>query len=171
VFTDGLHGKLTQIDPLRHRYQPDRLFSGSEIIGYRLRQGSVSSSWAELRLLVDRGDNPPETRYHFSQGRQQGEYLVGEAVVLDASGTITDDPESLRFAWQQTAGPPVRLEQLNAEGSIVSFVVPSSFYTVADPGPVLRLTVTNRSGRSDEKTIKITPPAAAANLPSGMARP
>jgi hypothetical protein len=157
VFTDGLHGKLTQIEPLRHRYQPDRLFSGSEVIGYRLRHGPVSSKRAELRLLVDRGDYPPEIKFHSAPGQEIGEYLVGETVVLDASGTMDDDPESLRFDWQQTAGPAVRLVQLNLEGSIVSFVVPSSFYTVADPGPELRLTVTDRSGQRDEKSIKITP--------------
>jgi hypothetical protein len=38
---------------------------------------------------------------------------------------------------------------------MISFVVPSSFYTEENPGPVLQLTATDRSGQKGKKTVKI----------------
>jgi hypothetical protein len=152
VVTEALHGQLQRIDQQQHVYLPDRLFSGADTVGYRFRMGAASSRVAELRLLVDPGDHPPQIRI---SGFEDRRYQVGETIVLDASTTRAADPETLRFEWQQLAGTPVLLRRINTEGSMVSFVVPSSFYGVEDPGPVLRLTVFDRSGQSDELIMKI----------------
>ncbi|MEJ2032516.1 MAG: hypothetical protein P8Y63_05665 [Deltaproteobacteria bacterium] len=153
ILGKDLRGELTAIGHRKHCYRPDRLFSGSESIRYRFREGKAASKIAELRLLVVRGDFPPEIRF---RSPLEKSYLVGETVVLDASPTVDDDPATLSFTWEQVAGTPVKLERLNERGSMVSFVVPSSFYTEKDPGPVLQLTATDHSGQKDQKMLKIT---------------
>ena len=76
-------------------------------------------------------------------------------MVLDAGSTKDDAPGTLIFDWHQVAGIPVQLRVLNDGARAVAFVVPSSFYTVDYPGPVIRLTVIDQSGQQDTKDIMI----------------
>ncbi len=82
-------------------------------------------------------------------------YLVGETVLLDASSTRDESRRSVRFSWEQLSGTRVLIKPVNEEGSIISFATPSYFSTISDPGPVLRLTATDESGKADVKLVKI----------------
>ncbi len=147
-----VHGHLTQDGPDHHRYQPDPYFSGREHIKYRFRRGKTVSKTRTVRLTLEMGTPPPEI--HLAP--LASSYQVGTRVTLDASATRDEKRQSLHFTWQQTSGTPVRLRPQNAEGSIVSFVVPSSFHTSAQSGPVLRLTATDENGQESSKEVRIT---------------
>ncbi|OKY73623.1 MAG: hypothetical protein BM485_17540 [Desulfobulbaceae bacterium DB1] len=82
-------------------------------------------------------------------------YQVGETVLVDASQTRDESRSNVSFSWDQLSGTPVVIENLNDEGSIISFSTPSSFNTVSDPGPVLRLTAVDETGKTAVKNIKI----------------
>ncbi len=76
----------------------------------------------------------------------------------------------MRFTWQQISGVPVQLEFLNDEESQVAFVVPSSFNTVANPGPEIRLIATDEDGKKDVRNIKVaTKSRRAAAMWRGLA--
>jgi hypothetical protein len=90
--------------------------------------------------------------------------MVGDTVILDASPSRDARPETLVFSWRQTAGVPVKLETIHQNGSAVSFMVPSSFYSVNYPNPVIRVTAKNQAGHMDSQdiTIKVQPNRQAA---------
>ncbi|MDA8163789.1 MAG: Ig-like domain-containing protein [Desulfobacteraceae bacterium] len=146
-----LHGELAQLDPRRSHYRPDPLFRGSDRIRYRFRKGGASSKVAELRLLVEPGP-PPRIRF---RERPAESYLVGETVILDVSPTAENQSGALTFTWQQVGGTPVQMKRLNADGSVVSFVVPSSFSNQENAGPVLRVTATDSFGQQTGEVVKI----------------
>ena len=83
------------------------------------------------------------------------EYAVGETVVLDASQTKDDERDTLVFQWEQIEGVPILLTARNDEASIVSFIMPSSFYTVAYPEPVLKVSVIDATGQVASQEIRV----------------
>ncbi len=161
-----LHGQLTKIGPGLHHYRPDPYFSGSDSIKYRFHRGKTLSKIREIRLVVTLGAPPPQIRL----GSLAKAYQVGARVVVDASATRDDKRESLRFNWEQTAGTPVRFKTLNDEGSIVSFIMPSSFSNTTATGPEIMVTAIDDSGQEDQRKITIrTVPRQRAALWRGVA--
>jgi len=152
IIAQDLHGSLIKNGPARHRYQPDPYFSGRESIKYRFKRGKTVSKTREVRLALEMGAPPPQIRL----APLASAYHVGERVVMDASASRDEDRQSLRFAWEQTGGTPVRIDAMNPEGSIISFVVPSSFYSASQSGPTLRLTAIDSSGQQTSQEVSIT---------------
>ncbi|MDH5298725.1 MAG: hypothetical protein OEV91_06875, partial [Desulfobulbaceae bacterium] len=146
-----LHGTLTKSGPASHHYQPALSFSGRETINYRFKQGKALSKTRKVQLVLTLGDLRPQIRL----APMAKSYEVGERVTLDASGTKDEKRQTLRFAWQQTGGTPVRIEPQNKEGSVVAFVVPSSFYTATPSGPTLRVTAIDENGQEDSQEIRV----------------
>lgn len=160
-----LHGQLTKIGPGLHHYRPDPYFSGSDSIKYRFRRGKTLSKTREIRLVVTMGTPPPQIRL----GSLAKAYKVGERVVVDASATRDEKRESLRFNWEQTGGTPIRFKTLNDEGSIISFIVPSSFSNTSSRGPEIMVTAIDESGQEDQRKIAIhTVPRQRAALWRGV---
>lgn len=149
----GLAGELVRLGPARHLYRPEKYSEGEMVIPYRFKLAGVSSKQKKLRLRIKAGNPPPEI--HLEPLAEA--YTVGETVVLDASATMDDRRESTVFRWQQTGGVPVQLTALNKEGSIVSFVMPSSFHTEKGQGPVMEVTAVDKTGLQDSKVIQVRP--------------
>lgn len=147
-----LRGALSRLDQARHRYVPDRYFSGSEVLRYRFLQSGRKSKIREVVIQVAMGDSPPELRIQ----PLAGTYRVGDTVVLDASQTRDDSPDTLRFRWEQISGAEVHMEPANEEGSVVSFVMPSSFSRDGVSEAVIRVTVIDRGGQRASRNIKVT---------------
>ncbi len=151
VDSGRLKGTLTKTDKAVSYYRPDPFFAGTETIPYRFKSGGLSSGRGVLTLEVELGSPAPEIRI---SSMKKG-YLVGQTVVIDALATRDEARESLSFTWEQVSGVPVPLQVMNEESSMISFTMPSSFYSEPEPGPVLRLTTLDETGKSDVKDIKI----------------
>jgi len=151
IISANLHGKLHKTNARSYRYAPDKFFAGTEQIKYRFRLAKLRSKIGKIKLKIAPGHPAPDI--HLAEISPS--YLAGERVVLDASASRDDDRSSLLFSWKQIAGVPVQIEPTNAEGSQITFVAPSSFNTVNNPGPVLRLTITDRDNQKDSRDLKI----------------
>ncbi len=161
IIDKRLQGNLTRLDDHRHRYDPAPRSEGREWLRYRFKLAGQSSKTRQLNIQVQDGDRRPTLALC---PMDQRAYAVGETVVLDASPSRDERPENLSFTWKQTAGVPVRLEPMNQAGSTVSFVVPSSFYSVDYPEPVIRVTLKDQAGQQESRdiTIKVQPNRQAA---------
>ncbi len=149
--TAGLHGRLIKMSNGQSQYIPDNFFSGQDVIRYRFKQGGLSSPVQRVNIKVKLGSPPPEINLkQLAKG-----YSVGETVILDAGPTRDENRNTLDFSWQQVSGVPVRIKNLNDEGSMISFVMPSTFYSGPNPGPVLRLTAVDETGKSTSRNIKL----------------
>ncbi len=148
---DGLRGKIKRMNSGQSRYIPDKFFQGREIIRYRFKRGGISSATGRIEMRVALGTPPPEI--HFNNLARN--YFVGERVIIDAGPTRDEHRNSVKFSWKQLAGPPVNITPLNQEGSIISFVMPSSFS--GRPGPCLRLTAVDDMGQSVTSDLEMTP--------------
>ncbi len=146
------HGRLQRLSPMVYRYDPDPYGRGTEKLRYRFINDRRRSKTASLVIEVKNGDPPPDVRF---APLSASYYRVGDRVVIDASPTRDDDRGSLKFRWLQKAGVDIRLERLNAEGSKVAFVVPSYFYTVEYPEPVLTVEAKDASGQTGRADIRI----------------
>jgi len=146
------HGRLRRLSSLVYRYSPDPYGSGTERLRYRFVNRRRHSKPASLVIEVKNGDPPPDVRF---APLSASCYRVGDRVVVDASPTRDDDRGSLRFRWLQKAGVDIRLERLNTEGSRIAFVVPSYFYTVEYPDPVLTVEARDASGQMGRADIRI----------------
>ena len=148
-----LHGTLIKVNDDRYRYRPDPSFVGKDVISYRFKRDGLRSGPGKLTMRVREGNMAPEIR----MGEMAGTYRVGETVFVDASATRDEARTSLTFTWEQLAGVPVQMKKNNEEGSVISFAMPSYFYTGEDPGPVLRVTVTDARGKRSSREIKVQP--------------
>lgn len=149
--TSNLKGKMVQVSYGKYRYTPDPFYGGTEFFEYRFKKGGISSGNYLVTLDVELGSPAPEIR--LSQ-LEEG-YLVGQTVSLDATPTRDERRESLLFEWHQVGGVPVQLVEMNEESSMVSFVMPSSFYTEVEPGPSFRLTARDETGKTDTLYVKV----------------
>jgi len=152
IISKGEHGRVEKINDSVSAYKADKYYGGADKIRYRFVLGRLKSKIRTLNLQVSPGNPAPEIRL---AGLSQDSYRPGELVQLDASRSRDDRRRDLIFTWEQIGGPKVLLTDLNREGSRVSFVAPSSFNTVANPGPLMRLTITDPSGKTAEKIIKV----------------
>ena len=152
ILDKKLIGTLTRLNRDRHLFKPDPYASGQAWLDYRFNLAGIRSKIRRLTIEVESGDPPPAIEL---KPLAKEVYSVGETVIIDASATRDDQPASLVFSWQQQAGVPVRLRSLNASGSAISFMVPSHFYTVDYPNPIIRLTVRDQSGQQVEKAITV----------------
>jgi len=146
-----MQGTLSRLDQARHRYVPARYFSGTEVLRYRFHQDGRKSKIREVAIQVALGDTPPELRI----APLATTYMVGENVVVDASETKDDSPDTLRFRWEQISGVPVYMEPMNEEGSAISFVVPSTFSRDGVNETVLRVTAIDRAGQRASRDIRV----------------
>ncbi|PLX50913.1 MAG: hypothetical protein C0613_02460 [Desulfobulbaceae bacterium] len=146
------HGKLERRDAGSHLFRPDPYQADSATIRYRFKKGGFRSTTQTVRIDVALGSPAPEI--NIAQ-LNEGGYLVGQKVVIDASASRDEARESLQFSWQQVAGVPIALYPMNDEGSRVAFTMPSSFYTDAAAGPTLALTVVDNTGKEVGKEIHL----------------
>ncbi len=160
-----LKGSLSKVDDGRYVYRPDPAFSGKDVLHYRFKQGGLSSGLGKVTMRVSRGDLPPEIRI----GEMAGSYMVGETVRIDASPTRDESRGKLSFRWEQISGVPVQMKKNNEEGSIITFAMPSSFYTSTEPGPVLRVTAVDAAGQSDSRDVKVRTTSRRKSALWGMA--
>lgn len=151
IMNKNLHGRLVALDNAESVYRPDKYFGGREVINYRFRLGRLKSKVRRLTIKVKLGRPAPEIHL----AKLKPAYAPGETVVLDAAASRDEKRDRLTFSWKQVSGVPVMVEPMNKEKSRVAFVVPSTFNTVADPGPVFRLTVVDSDGKTDERVIKV----------------
>ncbi|NOR10913.1 MAG: hypothetical protein GQ541_05440 [Desulfovibrionaceae bacterium] len=152
IDTSGLKGKLVPLVFGKYRYTPDPFYGGTEYIGYRFKKGGISSGDHLITLDVTLGSPPPEIRL----AKLEDGYLVGQTVPLDATSSRDETRKSLEFEWNQVGGVPVQLVMMNEEGSMVSFVMPSFFYTEADAGPSFMLTARDETGKTDTLHVKVS---------------
>lgn len=151
ILSTNVRGTLSKISPSKHQYVPEKFFEGEEKIEYRFRSGGRKSKVCQILLSIKSGDPAPEL--HLKPVAEA--YTVGKSVLLDARQTKDDDPASLVFSWEQISGVPVQLEVLNKEASMVSFVVPSFFYTGGDHQTVIRVTASDRRGQRSSETVVV----------------
>ena len=151
IVNKSRYGKLSKISKSRHRYRPDKYFSGMEILKYRFRQEGAKSKTKQIKLIVALGEPPPEINLK----PLAKAYNMGSEVVLDVTPTRDDDRDSVRFVWQQVGGISQPFTTINHEGSAISFIVPSSFYTVDYPDLVMRVTAIDKTGKEDSKDIRV----------------
>jgi hypothetical protein len=76
----------------------------------------------------------------------------GVLVTLDGSASYDRDHDPLTFAWTQTGGPAVMLNDANAARA--TFTAPSNL--VGDTSIFFRLTVTDKAGLTDSAVKKVT---------------
>lgn len=151
IDSSGIKGSFIKIGPSTYRYQPDPFYDGKEVISYRFKRGGLSSRSGKLTMVVALGSPAPEIRFEkIARG-----YPVGATVQLDATPTRDEARETLSFIWEQVSGVPVLVEMINQEGSAISFSMPSSFYSGPEPGPVMRLTAVDETGKRDVRDIKV----------------
>lgn len=152
IMDKSLQGQLIRTSRYKHLYRPDKFWGGHEIIKYRFSQEGVRSKERKLLIKVELGSPAPEINLQ----PLAEVYAVGETVVLDASPSRDEARDSLTFDWRQVGGVPIQMETVNEEGSAVAFVAPSSFQTDAKyPGPVILLTATDQTGKTDTREITI----------------
>ena len=151
IISPAQHGNIQKISDSVSQYLAQKYYGGKETIRYRFSLGKLKSKIRNISLNILPGNPAPEIK----MPEMEQTYRPGEIVLLDASNSLDDNRKSLVFSWQQVAGPNVLLTPLNEEGSRVSFVAPSSFNTVQNPGPTMQLTVIDSSGKKDVKVIKI----------------
>ena len=153
IDTSRLHGTLMKVNDDRYRYRPDPSFVGKDVISYRFKRDGLRSGPGKLTMRVREGNMAPEIR----MGEMAEVYSVGETVLVDASATRDEARTSLTFTWEQLAGVPVQMKKNNAEGSVITFAMPSYFYTGEDPGPVLRVTAIDATGKRSSREIRVRP--------------
>ncbi|MBC8318659.1 MAG: Ig-like domain-containing protein [Desulfobulbaceae bacterium] len=151
IDTSNLQGKMVRLSFNKYRYIPDPYYSGTETFEYRFKKGGISSGKYLVTLDVALGNPAPEIRL----AKLEAGYLVGQTVSLDVTQTRDEMRKSLRFEWHQVGGVPVQLDEMNEEGSMVSFVMPSSFYTEVEPGPSFRLIARDETGKTDTLYVKV----------------
>jgi len=149
--TAGLKGKLVPLAFGKYSYTPDPFYGGTEFIGYRFKKGGLSSANHLISLEITLGSPSPE----ISLAKLEEGYLVGQTVFLDATSSRDEKRKSLEFEWSQVGGVPVQLVLMNEEGSMVSFVMPSFFYTEAEAGPGFRLMARDETGKTDTLYVKV----------------
>lgn len=142
---------LAQLALEEKKREEEKAKRAAEVVKTARKKGTGKKIEVARRVPSRPVDQPPQIRL---TGLADS-YLVGETVLLDASSTRDESRYSVRFSWEQLSGTRVLIKPVNEEGSIISFSTPSFFSTVSDPGPVLRLTATDESGKADVKVVKI----------------
>ncbi len=151
ILSNNLQGRLHKMSGNVHQYEAKKYVSGREEIRYRFKLGKLRSKIRKITLSIDAGEPAPKIVLQPIADF----YKPGEQVLLDATASMDEERESLIFSWQQIAGVPIQMGVLNQEGSRVSFIVPSTFSTVKNPGPLMRVTAIDKSGKKDVQDIKI----------------
>lgn len=151
IDSSTLKGNLKKMAFGKYHYTPDPFYEGKEVIGYRFKKGGLSSRDHQVTLEIAMGSPSPEINLK----KLYDGYLVGQTVLLDATQSRDEARESLDFKWEQAAGVPVELSTMNEEGSIVSFVMPSTFYTEEKPGLTFILTAVDETGKTDTLHVKV----------------
>ncbi len=148
----SLRGTLEKDGPYRNRYIPDPYYSGTEKITYQFKMGKRKTGRQTLELRIASGNPPPKLQL---AALDRTEFVAGEQVLLDASRSVDDDPASLRYDWEQLSGTRVLFEPKNQQSSIVSFMVPSTFYGTGDANLVIRVTVSDPSGQAESREVRL----------------
>ena len=152
ITEEQMQGRLTKLAPTVHRYDPDPYFQGEERLTYRFHRDRVSSKPRQLTIDVTMGS--PQPSLHIVPLSEN--YVVGERVTINAEGTLSYYPTLLRFEWEQLGGPQVMLESLESNGSVVSFITPSSFNTFDTPKITIRVSAVDPAGQRDSRMLEIS---------------
>ncbi len=141
-------GKLGSVTGSRTTFTPDPYSENTDLIFYRFKKNGFRSKIKTISIDISLGDPAPKIQLaDFREG-----YAVGQHVTLDASPSLDDAPDSLQFTWEQTSGVTVSLE-IRDNGRMMTFVMPSSFYTKENPGPTFTLTAIDQNGQTTTKEI------------------
>ncbi|MBI5559637.1 MAG: Ig-like domain-containing protein [Deltaproteobacteria bacterium] len=151
IDSSKLNGTLSKIEAGKSRYQPDPSFEGRDVLYYRFESGGLRSGRGKLTMRVKLGNFAPQV--HIKELAKA--YPVGETVCIDASATSDENREKLHFTWEQISGTPVQIKKMNEQGSIISFAMPASFYTVPDSGPALRVIAVDEYGKRAAKEVSV----------------
>ena len=151
IKADSLKGTLTRLDAWHYKYQPPKFFQGREIISFRFKRGKTYSVNRLLTVKVRLGDQAPEIEL----APLAPEYLAGQTVTIDARGSRDEQRDKLRFVWQQLSGVPVKLKAKNGEGSVVSFIMPSTFAADKSSGISVQVTAVDVGGQRASRDIHL----------------
>lgn len=146
-----IKGALAKRDRANHIFTPDPYTQTTDTIRYRFKKGGFRSATKTVSINVEIGSPPPEINI----AKLADGYLVGQNIIIDATGSRDEARESLQFFWEQVAGVKIDLRPLNTEGSQISFSMPSSFYSDPNPGPTIAVTAVDNTGKKVRKEIKV----------------
>lgn len=160
----GTSVQITNADKAaRARFTTPQVGAGGEALEFELHVTDQSGASATDRCFVNvtRDNGPPQA----DAGTQQ-QVSEGEAVVLNASGSMDPDNDPIHYAWIQILGPTVALT--DAQTTQPKFSAPD----VGSAGATLtfQLTVTDDKGLKDTDTCVVTvawvnsPPKADAGV-------
>ncbi len=151
IVDTAMKGSLQKRDKASHTFTPDPYEARTDTIHYRFKKGGFRSATKTVTINVELGSPAPEINIaELADG-----YMVGQNVVIDASGSRDEARDSLLFSWEQVSGVQIDLSPVNAEGSRIAFSMPSSFYTDPNPGPTLAVTAVDNTGKEVRKEIKV----------------
>jgi hypothetical protein len=146
-------GGSTAIEANKIRFTPDAGFSGETSFTYVISDGRGGTSSATVTVTVTAGNAAPVA----SAGPDQSVYL-GDAIVLDGSGSSDPDGDPITYLWTVQSAPPGA-----AVGFTPSTTVASPAVTVSTAGLyVLRLVVNDGSLDSAPDDVAITVAALPA---------
>jgi len=147
-----IHGQLEKLGAARSRYTSEPFFVGEESIRYRFTVGKKRSKIRQLYISIANGNPYPQIHL---KPLEKEIYAVGETIELDASASRDDNRATLSFAWEQTAGPLIKFQKVNGEGSVVRFMAPAVFSNQQNPGLTLRLLAKDSSGQISTREVLI----------------
>ncbi len=151
IVDTAIKGTLTRGDRTNHLFTPDPYIETVDTIRYRFKKGGFRSATKTVSINVKLGSPAPEINIaNLADG-----YLVGQNIIIDATGSRDEARESLQFIWEQVAGVKTDLRPMNKEGSKIAFTMPSSFYSDPNSGPTIVVTAVDNTGKEVRREIKV----------------
>jgi hypothetical protein len=146
AFTQASNGSVTQNPNSTLTYTPEENFKGFDSFTYKISDGDLESSFANVTISVTPGEELPTA----DAGPDQ---VVDEETIVSLSGSAS---EGVTIAWSQISGEPVDL--IGADTLTPTFLAPSISHS--DPALSIQLTfelvVTDDNGASASDTVVIT---------------
>ena len=139
------NGSVDLADDGTFTYTPAAEFNGDDAFTYRVDDGRAQSDVATVDIRVRYVNDPP-----MADAGADASAVEGDTVTLDGSGS-SDVEGELDYAWTQTAGPTVTLDDPAAAAP--SFTAPDVDDSTA---LTFELTATDGDGASASDTVTIT---------------
>ncbi|MES1944118.1 hypothetical protein PC39_08384 [Salinisphaera sp. PC39] len=144
------NGSVELADDGIFTYTPAAGFSGEDAFTYRADDGRAQSNVATVDILVREGGGPSNETPVADAGPDRT-LDEGTPVTLDGRDSFDPDGEIAGYAWEQTAGAPVTLDDPQAPAP--SFTAPQVDMPLATL--VFRLTVTDDEGATGTATVRV----------------
>ncbi|MDH5518160.1 MAG: Ig-like domain-containing protein [Gammaproteobacteria bacterium] len=116
--TNPTQGSLSGVSP-NYTYTPDADFNGVDSFAFVVSDGTLNSALTTVNIVINPVNDAP-----FANISAVGEVNGGEYLSLDGSSSIDVDGDSLSYAWTQTGGVAVELEDLTTNS--LSFMAPET---------------------------------------------